>query len=99
MRTASRETLNCAGADVDNDDDTTVLCNEEDALMNRGTVCSDSSCDTELSAKETPRSSEAFSPYGLRGLVVAPLLHRCCTAACIFGLVVCACLVASLGPW
>jgi hypothetical protein len=28
--------------------------------MSRGTVCSESSCDTELSAKETPRSGEAF---------------------------------------
>jgi hypothetical protein len=57
-----RKTLKCAGADVDNDDDATVSCNEEDALMSKGTVCSESSCDTELSAKETPRNStgEAF---------------------------------------
>ena len=59
MRTASRETPKCVRAVVDNEDDA-VLCSEEDALMSRGTICSESSCDTELSAKETPRSGEAF---------------------------------------
>ena len=67
-----RRAPKCAAADVD--EDSTVLSSEEDALMSRGTVLSasdgtltsrldstgyESCCDTELSAKETPRLGEA----------------------------------------